>query len=197
MGTLDRGINGCRRDTGRCYWFTGLSGAGKTTLANKFCEALRERGLTCLVLDGDVLRERLNRDLGFSREDRRENVRRIAEIAHLAAEAGVVVLVAAIAPYRADRDAVRGLFNGRNFFEVFVATDLTTCIARDPKQLYRLARNGELLDMTGLHTPYEVPVMPDIRIDTSQLTVKQCVSLLLEHSESAAGAFTEHIHRRN
>jgi adenylyl-sulfate kinase len=184
-------------DTGRCYWFTGLSGAGKTTLANKFCEALRERGLTCLVLDGDVLRQRLNRDLGFSREDRRENVRRIAEIAHMAAEAGVVVLVAVIAPYRADRDAARGLFNGRGFFEVYVQTDIATCIARDPKQLYRLARDGELRDMTGLHAPYEVPVTPDIRIDTSQMTVEQSISLLLEHSQGAAPAVIENTHRRN
>jgi adenylyl-sulfate kinase len=195
MDTIDR--NACGLDTGCCYWFTGLSGAGKTTLANKFCEALRERGLTCMVLDGDVLRQKLNRDLGFSREDRRENVRRIAEIAHMAAEAGVIVLVAVIAPYRADRDAVRELFNDHRFFEVYVQTDIATCIARDPKQLYRLAREGELRDMTGLHTPYEVPVMPDIRIDTSQMKVEQSVSLLLEHSKGATAAFNETIYRRN
>ena len=180
MNTIDRGC---------CYWFTGLSGAGKTTLAKKFCEALRERGLTCLVLDGDVLRQRLSRDLGFSREDRRENVRRIAEIAQMVAEAGVVVLVAAIAPYRADRDAARGLFSGRRFFEVYVATDLATCIERDPKQLYRQAQKGELRGMTGLHTPYEVPLMPDIRIDTSQMTVEQGVSVLLEQSQDTNAAF--------
>jgi adenylyl-sulfate kinase len=195
MNTIER--NACGLDTGRCYWFTGLSGAGKTTLANKFCEALRERGLTCMVLDGDVLRQKLNRDLGFSREDRRENVRRIAEIAHMAAEAGVIVLVAVIAPYRADRDAVRGLFDDQRFFEVYVQTDIATCIARDPKQLYRLAREGELRDMTGLHTPYEVPAMPDIRIDTSQMTVEQSVSLLLEHSKDATAAFNKNIYRRN
>lgn len=189
MNTIDRKMQARGFDTGRCYWFTGLSGAGKTTLANRFCEALRERGLTCLVLDGDVLRQGLNRDLGFSREDRRENVRRIAEIAHMAAEAGVVVLVAVIAPYRADRDAVRGLFNGHRFFEVYVQADIATCIARDPKQLYRLAREGELRDMTGLHAPYEAPVVPDLRIDTSQLTVEQSISLLLEHSQGAAAAF--------
>jgi adenylyl-sulfate kinase len=197
MNTIDRRMNTYGLETGCCYWFTGLSGAGKTTLATRFCEVLRECGLTCLLLDGDALRQSLNRDLGFSREDRRENTRRIAEIAHLAAQAGVVVLVAAIAPYRADRDAVRALFNDRNFFEVFVATDLATCIARDPKQLYRLARDGELRDMTGVQAPYEVPVMPDIRIDTSRMTVEQCVSLLLEHGQSTGAAFTEYIHRRN
>ena len=195
MNTIDR--NACGPDTGRCYWFTGLSGAGKTTLANKFCVALRERGLTCMVLDGDVLRQKLNRDLGFSREDRRENVRRIAEIAHMAAEAGVIVLVAVIAPYRADRDAARGLFNDQRFFEVYVQTDIATCIARDPKQLYRLAREGELRDMTGLHAPYEVPAMPDIRIDTGRMTVEQSVSLLLEHSKDATAAFNKNIYRRN
>lgn len=189
MDAIVREMRGSGRHTGRCYWFTGLSGAGKTTLANKFCEALRERGLTCLVLDGDVLRERLNRDLSFSREDRRENVRRIAEIAHMAAEAGVIVLVAVIAPYRADRDAVRGLFHDHPFFEVYVQADIATCIARDPKQLYRLAREGELQNMTGLHAPYEIPVMPNIRIDTSQMTVEQSVSLLLEHSQGATAAF--------
>ena len=101
----------------------------------------------------------------------------------------MIVLVAVIAPYRADRDAVRGLFDDHRFFEVYVQTDIATCVARDPKQLYRLAREGELRDMTGLHTPYEVPVMPDIRIDTSQMTVEQSVSLLLEHSQGATAAF--------
>lgn len=164
-----------------CYWFTGLSGAGKTTLASAFRDALRERASLCMVLDGDELRKGLNSDLGFSREDRRENVRRIAELASILVDAGFVVLVAAIAPYSEDRLAVSKLFFGRAYAEVYVATDQATCVARDPKGLYQRALQGKLSGMTGLHSPYEPPLAPDLRIDTSALNVAQCVAMLLAH----------------
>lgn len=167
----------------RCYWFTGLSGAGKTTLAQGLRSMLEAQGMRCMVLDGDEIRRGLNRDLGFSREDRRENVRRIAEIARLLVGAGYNVLVAAISPYREDRRAARALFGDRHFVEVHVAADQGTCAARDPKGLYRRAREGRLANMTGLDDPYEAPLAPEIRIDTAVTSVEQSVRMLAGYVE--------------
>jgi adenylylsulfate kinase len=169
--------------SGRCYWFTGLSGAGKTTLAQGLRGMLEAQGMRCMVLDGDEIRRGLNRDLGFSREDRRENVRRIAEIARLLVDAGFNVLVAAISPYDEDRQAARALFGDRHFVEVHVAADRSTCAARDPKGLYRRAREGRLANMTGLDDPYEAPVAPEIRIDTAVTSVEQSVRMLAGYVE--------------
>jgi adenylyl-sulfate kinase len=165
----------------RCYWLTGLSGAGKTTLAHAFRTELQKQGVGCIVLDGDEIRQGLNRDLGFTREDRRENVRRIAEMARLLINAGSHVIVAAISPYREDRHAARSRFGDRHFIEVHVAADQATCMARDPKGLYRRAQEGKLHNMTGLGDPYEAPSAPEIRIDTSVTSVRASVRELVEY----------------
>jgi adenylyl-sulfate kinase len=168
------------QETGRCYWLTGLSGAGKTTLAEGFSTALRERGIGCVVLDGDEIRRGLNRDLGFGREGRRENVRRIAEIAKLLVARGLYVLVSAISPYEDDRRFARSLFGEGSFVEVHVAADRATCMARDPKGLYKRAQAGDLPNFTGIGDPYEAPVAPDIRVDTSVLDVTESILMLVD-----------------
>lgn len=163
---------------GRCFWLTGLPGSGKSTLANAWHQALCASGVRAVVLDGDALRKGLNSDLGFGREARRENVRRIGEVARLMAEAGLVVIVAAISPYRADRQAARALFGAGAFVEVFVATDLATCMARDPKGLYALAKAGKLTGLTGWDDAYEQPEAADLVIDTVVVPVPQALALL-------------------
>jgi adenylylsulfate kinase len=163
-----------------CYWLTGLSGAGKTTIAQAFAIELKQEGQAVYVLDGDELRRGLNRDLGFSREDRARNVMRIAEVASLMMDAGLHVVVAAIAPYRDDRERLRQSFASGHFFEVFVDTPLQTCIQRDPKGLYRQRTQN----MTGVSAPYEVPLVPDIRLDTVSQTVNDCVAILRTHHSS-------------
>ncbi|MEZ4422291.1 MAG: adenylyl-sulfate kinase [Gemmatimonadota bacterium] len=152
--------------SGATVWLTGLSGSGKSTVANELERLLVEAGRPCYRLDGDNLRHGLNRDLGFSAEDRTENVRRVAEVARLMADAGVVALVPIISPYRAGREEARALHRaaGVPFFEVFVDTPLELCEARDPKGLYRRARAGELTGMTGIDDPYEAPTDPDLRL---------------------------------
>lgn len=152
---------------GATIWITGLSAAGKTTLAEAVAVALREAGGKAYVLDGDAMRQGLSRDLGFSPADRTENVRRIGEVARLMADAGLVAVVAAISPIARDRDAVRArhVDAGLPFFEVHVDTPLAACEARDPKGLYARARRGELPDFTGVDSPYERPPVPDVRVD--------------------------------
>lgn len=146
-------------------WFTGLSGAGKSTIANLVEAALREAGRQTCLLDGDKLRRGLNRDLGFSRADRCENVRRIAEVSRLMLDAGLIVLVTVISPFGADRRAARELVGSEQFFEVFVDAPLEIAEARDPKGLYKKARAGLLPDFTGIDSPYEAPIAPELRID--------------------------------
>lgn len=153
---------------GRTVWFTGLSGSGKSTLAFAVEEALIARGVAAYVLDGDNVRMGLNRDLGFSPDDRTENVRRIGEVCRLFQDAGLVVLTAFISPYRADRDAVRALHPLGSFLEVYVDTPLAICEERDVKGLYAKARAGEIPDFSGVSAPYEEPAAPDLRIDTSR-----------------------------
>jgi len=160
-------------------WLTGLSGAGKSTLAEGLSAALRERGQPVLVLDGDVLRQGLCHDLGFSDADRRENIRRAAEVARLAAHAGLTVVVALISPFRAERDAARARTQPARFIEVHVDAPLALAEARDPKGLYARARRGELPRFTGIDSPYEAPLSPELRIDTADCTPAQAVQQLL------------------
>ncbi len=159
-------------------WFTGLSGSGKSTLAFALEAALLERGVAAYVLDGDNVRFGLNRDLGFSPEDRTENIRRIGEVCRLFTDAGVVVLTAFISPYVADRDQVRAIHPEDAFIEVFVDTPLEICEARDPKGLYVKARAGEIPDFSGISAPYEPPPAPEITIDTTQ-PLHDCLAQLL------------------
>lgn len=158
-----------------CIWLTGLSGAGKSTLATGLEAELHAAGRHVYVLDGDNVRHGLNRDLGFSMEDRVENIRRAAEVAHLMVDAGLIVLVAFISPFRAEREMVRGLFTPGEFFEVFVDTPLAACERRDTKGLYAKARRGELRDFTGIDSPYEPPLTPEVRVDTERDSLETCL----------------------
>lgn len=165
----------------KTVWFTGLSGSGKSTLAFAVERALIDRGIAAYVLDGDNIRFGLNADLGFSPEDRTENIRRIGEVCRLFSDAGVVVLTAFISPYRADRQRVRELHSDGDFVEVFVDTPLEICEARDVKGLYKKARTGEIPDFSGISAPYEAPENPEISVDTShdlQVCVEQIVAAL-------------------
>jgi bifunctional enzyme CysN/CysC len=157
---------GDRPSPGATVWFTGLSGSGKSTVAVAVERALVAAGRPAYLLDGDNLRHGLNADLGFSAEDRSENIRRVGEVARLFADAGVVALVPVISPYRADRDRTRAIHDGVGlpFVEVFVDTPLAVCEARDPKGLYARARAGEITGFTGIDDPYEAPTDPDLRL---------------------------------
>ena len=160
-------------------WFTGLSGAGKSTIAAALDKALYELGIHSYVLDGDNVRHGLNRDLGFTKADRVENVRRVAEVASLMADAGLVVLVSLISPFRSERQMARDLMGEGKFIEVFVNAPLDVCEARDPKGLYRKARMHEIANFTGVNSPYEPPESPDISLDTSLLSPEEAVKRLL------------------
>ena len=146
-------------------FFTGLSGSGKSTLCNALEQRLHEKGIKTYVLDGDNIRLGINKNLGFSPEDRTENIRRIGEISNLFIDAGIVVLAAFVAPYKKDRENIRSLVGAEHFVEVFVNTPLEICEARDVKGLYAKARKGEIANMTGISAPYEAPDAPDIEID--------------------------------
>jgi bifunctional enzyme CysN/CysC len=150
-----------------CLWFTGLSGAGKSTIANLVERRLHTLGYHTYLLDGDNVRHGINRDLGFTPEARVENIRRIAEVAHLMVDAGLIVLVSAISPYRSERRSARELFDAGEFVEVFVDTPLAECERRDAKGLYRKARAGQIRNFTGIDAPYEAPEAPDIHLATS------------------------------
>ncbi len=163
---------------GRTVWFTGLSGSGKSTLAFAVEQELHRRRAASYVLDGDNIRFGLNRDLGFSPEDRTENIRRIGEVCRLFHDAGLIALTAFVSPYRADRDAVRALHSPGQFFEVFVDTPLEVCEQRDVKGLYAKARAGEIPDFTGISAPYEPPLEPELQIDTSR-PLAECVELIV------------------
>lgn len=162
-------------------WFTGLSGSGKSTLALALEEALFRRGMQVFVLDGDNVRHGLCADLGFSPEDRQENIRRVGELAQILAHAGFIVLTAFISPYRTDRDGVRSRA-GELFHEIHVAADLAVCEERDPKGLYKKARTGEIPEFTGISAPYEAPYAPELTIDTGARDVAQCVDQLAEYA---------------
>lgn len=160
-------------------WLTGLSGAGKSTIANIADRTLTETGHNTMVLDGDNLRLGLNRDLGFTAEDRVENIRRAAETARLMAEAGLVVIVSLISPFRAERATARAIAGDIPFLEVFINTPLSVCESRDPKGLYDRARAGKIPNFTGISAPYECPDNPDLVIETRNITVEQSSSALI------------------
>ncbi len=166
-------------------WFTGLSGSGKSTLALAAERALFERGALAYVLDGDNVRHGLCADLGFSPADRRENIRRIAEVARLLNDAGTVVLTSFISPYRADRAAARALLPRGQFFEIHVDCPLEVCERRDVKGLYRRARAGEIPDFTGVSAPYEAPERPELHLRTAEHDVASCVRQLIAMLEAA------------
>jgi adenylylsulfate kinase len=168
---------------GVTLWLTGLSGSGKSTVAVAAEQALTERGRLAYVLDGDNVRHGLNKNLGFSPEDRTENIRRIAEVAKLFTDSGVIVLTSFISPYRADRDAARAIFGEGDFVEVFVSTSLETCEARDPKGLYKKARAGQIPEFTGISAPYEAPERPELVLDTGKLAVPESVAALIRYLE--------------
>jgi len=148
-----------------CLWFTGLSGSGKSTLANEVDKIFYSKKIHSYILDGDNIRQGLNKDLGFSPSDREENIRRIGETAKLFVDAGLIVLTAFISPYRKDRDFVRGLFDHNKFIEIYVRCDIKTCESRDPKKLYEKARKGLIDNFTGVNAPYEEPENPELIID--------------------------------
>ena len=166
-------------------WLTGLSGAGKTTIANLVEQRLVTRGRHTYLLDGDNVRRGLNRDLGFTEQDRVENIRRVAEVARLMVDAGLIVLVAFISPFRAERRTARELFEPGEFIEVYVATPLAVAEARDPKGLYRKARRGDLKNFTGIDSPYEPPEAPDIHLDTTELTADAAAERIVAHLAAA------------
>jgi bifunctional enzyme CysN/CysC len=161
-------------------WLTGLSGAGKSTLANVLAQRLHAAGRAAYVLDGDNLRHGLNRDLGFTDADRVENIRRVAEVARLMADAGLIVITAFISPFRSERALARSRMDGIAFVEVHVDTPLAVAEQRDPKGLYAKARRGELPNFTGIDSPYEAPESPELSIDTSAEPVDAAAQRVLE-----------------
>ena len=170
-------------EKGFTLWFTGLSGSGKTTISRQLEGHLRERGSKLEILDGDVVRENLSKGLGFSKEDRDTNVRRIAFVADLLSRNGVPVITAAISPYAEIRDEAHELMGDR-FIEVFVATSLEECEERDTKGLYAKARSGEIKEFTGISDPYEEPENPEIRIETKDKSPEDCAKEILDYLES-------------
>ena len=169
---------GLLRQRGAVVWLTGLSGAGKTTIARACERQLIEAGRVAYVLDGDEVRQGLSRDLGFSPTDRHEQIRRVGEVVRLFADAGVIVIVALISPYAADRAAARACAVDLTFLEVFVDASMSHCEARDTKGLYRQARNGTIGNLTGLGSPYEVPTAPDLRLSTGEQSVAESLAAL-------------------
>lgn len=170
---------------GAVLWLTGLSGAGKTTLAGALERALFDRNIAAFVLDGDNIRKGLSADLGFSAGDRRENIRRIAEVARLFAEAGLVVVTAFISPYSGDRERARQVARGQvpaeavDFLEVYIDAPLSVCEARDPKGLYKKARDGQIAHFTGVTDPYEPPTNPDVVLHTDRDGIQACLDQVL------------------
>ena len=159
-------------------WLTGLSASGKSTLAFALERHLVDTGHACYVLDGDNVRHGLNKDLAFSHQDRTENIRRIAEVARLMNDAGLIVVTAFISPYREDRELAKQIIGAENFVEIYVNTPIEACEARDPKGMYKRARAGKILGFTGVSAPYEPPVAPDMAIDTSSAPPLECAGKL-------------------
>jgi bifunctional enzyme CysN/CysC len=168
-----------KQQQARCLWFTGLSGSGKSTIANLLEKRLHADGKHTYILDGDNVRHGLNRDLGFTEADRVENIRRVAEVAKLLVDAGLVVIVAFISPFRAERDLARNLFEPGEFVEVFVDAPLEECERRDVKGLYAKARRGELINFTGIDSDYEPPPAPEIHLRTVGATPQACVDQIV------------------
>lgn len=165
-------------------WFTGLSGSGKSTIANVVEQELHKKGVKTYTLDGDNIRKRINSDLSFTPEDRTENIRRIAEVSNLMVDAGLVVLAAFVSPYKKDREDIRSIVKDVNFVEIFVNTSIEECERRDVKGLYKKARAGEIKNMTGISAPYEAPDNPDIEIKTEEVTIKDAVNRIINYINS-------------
>ena len=174
---------------GMVLWFTGLSASGKSTVANMVDELLFQRGYRSYVLDGDNIRHGLNKNLGFSAEDRAENIRRIGEVAKLFAEAGTIAITCFISPYRRDRDAARAINAPGTFFEIFVDCPIELCEQRDPKGLYKKARAGQLKGFTGIDDPYEAPPTPELLLDASSKSAEELAVEVVSYLE-ARGMFT-------
>ncbi len=172
------------KQKGVTVWLTGLSACGKSTIAYTLEHALVQMGHLAYVLDGDNIRHGLNKNLGFSAEDRAENIRRIGEVAKLFTDAGVITITSFISPYRADRDAVRANLGPGDFIEVFVHAPIEVCEQRDPKGLYKKARAGQIKGFTGIDDPYEAPEHPEILLNTADLTPQQAAQELLDHLKS-------------
>jgi adenylylsulfate kinase len=168
---------------GVVLWFTGLSGSGKSTIANALEKQLVAQNIHTYTLDGDNVRKGLNNNLAFSPEDRTENIRRIAEVSKLMLDAGLVVLSAFVSPYLKDREGVRSTVGAENFIEIYINTPLSVCEKRDVKGLYAKARKGEVKDFTGISAPYEAPINPDIEIKTEELTIDESVAKILKYIE--------------
>lgn len=166
-------------------WFTGFSGAGKSTIAHGVEKELFKRGVRSYVLDGDNVRHGISSDLGFSREDRRENIRRIVEISKLFVDAGLIVLASFISPYKEDRDFVRTEFQGDNFFEIHIKCSIGECQRRDPKGMYHKARQGIIKNYTGISAPYEEPESPDLMIDTESTDIADSIQIVLQFMDQA------------
>ena len=161
-------------------WFTGLSGSGKSTLANALEDVLHKNGIKTYLLDGDNVRHGLNKDLGFSELDRVENIRRIGEVSKLFVDAGMLVLTAFISPFRSDRQIARSLVEYDEFVEVFVNTSLKECEKRDPKGLYKKARDGAIANFTGIDSPYEIPDSPEIEIKNDEMSIEDSISKIMD-----------------
>jgi len=168
---------------GAVLWFTGLSASGKSTVANEVEQMLYERQCLTYVLDGDNIRHGLNKDLGFSPEDREENIRRIGEVAKLFANAGLITMTAFISPYRADRNKARELMGDGQFIEIYVDCPVDVCEKRDPKGLYEKAKKGEIKEFTGISAPYEPPENPEVVLNTAELTVKESAQVVFSFLE--------------
>ncbi|MCK1982952.1 MULTISPECIES: adenylyl-sulfate kinase [Peribacillus] len=160
-------------------WFTGLSGSGKSTIANAVAKELYNRNIRSYVLDGDNIRHGLNKDLGFSEEDRTENIRRIGEVSKLFVDSGQFVLTAFISPFRADRQIVRDLLEEGEFIEVYIKCPIEECEVRDPKGLYDKARKGIIKDFTGIDSPYEEPEQPEIILESDKYSIEECVEQVI------------------
>lgn len=173
--------NALKGHKGAVIWLTGLSGSGKSTIANAVDHQLYDAAIHSYVLDGDNIRHGLNKDLGFSDTDRVENIRRIGEVAKLFLDSGQIVLTAFISPFIADRQIARDLFPEHEFIEVYVKCPLETCEKRDPKGLYEKARKGIIPDFTGISSPYEAPLSPELTIDTSTLTVEEAANEIISY----------------
>ena len=163
------------------FWMTGLSGSGKSTIANAVEQQLAQKGFHTFLLDGDNIRHGLNKDLGFTEADRIENIRRIGEVSKLMADAGLIVITAFISPFRSERNMVRELVDTGEFIEIFVDTPLQIAEKRDVKGLYAKARAGELKNFTGIDSPYERPSKPEITIDTSELSIDEAAEIIIKY----------------
>ncbi|MDG1850091.1 MAG: adenylyl-sulfate kinase [Flavobacteriales bacterium] len=178
--TVDQNSRGkLKKHAAKLLWFTGLSGSGKSTIANRVEQILHEKGVHTYTLDGDNVRKGLNNDLSFSPEDRTENIRRIAETANLMIDAGLVVLAAFVSPYKKDRENIRTIVGSKNMVEIYVNTSVEECERRDVKGLYKKARAGEIKNMTGISSPYEAPTNPEIEVKTEELNVDEATEHII------------------